>query len=416
MKSKWLFTGLFLGLGFGLATNLLWGQNELSRWITQNVAAPLAELFLRIIFLAIPTLAFSALALGVAGFRELGNLGRIALTTLIYSIVASTLAVALGLLLMNVFRPGLIIGEETRQSLLALAGPAGPAAAPADGLLGVVQWIPDPLKILGAGGVLLLLAFAVITGLGLGRSGREADPLAFSWLEWLLDLSTKVVGFAMWMAPVGIAALVFRITSQLGLDILGSLGAFGLLTFFGLAFHQFVTYGLILRFGAKTSPRVFFAAIKEVMATAFATSSSNATLPTAIRVAEEKLRLPPEISRFVLTAGATANQNGTALYEGVTILFLAQLYLGHNLGFLDQLYVLGMSILAGVGTAGVPSGSIPFIRMICEAVKVPGNAVGTILGLDRILDMCRTVLNVSGDLVAATFVAKREEKRKLPLG
>src|SRR5262249_33418373 len=160
----------------------------------------------------------------------------------------------------------------------------------------------------------------------------------------------------------------------------------------------------------RRSPRQFFVDISEVMLTAFATSSSNATLPTALRVANDELRLPKDISQFVLTIGATANQNGTALYEGVVVLFLAQLLLPVPLTFGQQLTVVLMSVLAGVGTAGVPGGSIPLIVVVLNTVGVPGEGIGIILGIDRILDMCRTVLNVSGDLVLATCVAGKDQR------
>jgi DAACS family dicarboxylate/amino acid:cation (Na+ or H+) symporter len=155
------------------------------------------------------------------------------------------------------------------------------------------------------------------------------------------------------------------------------------------------------------SPVAFFRGIQEAMVTAFSTSSSNATLPTALRVAEEELRLPPAISRFVLTVGATMNQNGTALFEGVTVLFLAQFY-GIELSLAQQTTVVVICILGGIGTAGVPSGSIPVIAMILGLVGIPPEGIGLVLGVDRLLDMCRTVLNVSGDLAAAVVVSKGE--------
>jgi DAACS family dicarboxylate/amino acid:cation (Na+ or H+) symporter len=230
-------------------------------------------------------------------------------------------------------------------------------------------------------------------------------------LEVLFAVSMKVIGFAMAIAPVGVGALLFKLTASFGFDVLAQLAAFAGVVLLALAILQFGTYSLVLKLVARTSPIAFFRAIREAMVIAFATSSSNATLPTALRVADDNLRMRKDISRFVLTAGATGNQHGTALYEGVTILFLAQVYLGHGLPVADQLYVLGAAILAGIGTAGVPSGSIPFIAMICPSVGVPAEAVGLILGVDRILDMCRTVTNVTGDLVAATYVEKSEERR-----
>jgi dicarboxylate/amino acid:cation (Na+ or H+) symporter, DAACS family len=180
-----------------------------------------------------------------------------------------------------------------------------------------------------------------------------------------------------------------------------------------LAIHQFVVYSLAVKLLGGMSPRTFFRGIQEAMVTAFSTSSSNATLPTALRVAEEELRLPPSISRFVLTIGATMNQNGTALFEGVTVLFLAQFY-GVHLSLTQQMTVVVICILGGVGTAGVPSGSIPVVAMILGLVGIPAEGIGLILGVDRFLDMCRTVLNVVGDLVCATVVARSEGELHFP--
>jgi len=174
-----------------------------------------------------------------------------------------------------------------------------------------------------------------------------------------------------------------------------------------LAIHQFVVYPLVLRVAGGMSPRVFFRSIQEAMVMAFSTASSNATLPTALKVAEEELKLPRKVSRFVLTIGATANQNGTALFEGVTVLFLAQFF-GVDLSLTQQFVVMLVCILGGIGTAGVPAGSLPVIAMICGMVGVPPEGIGIILGVDRFLDMCRTTLNVSGDLVAAVVVSRGE--------
>jgi DAACS family dicarboxylate/amino acid:cation (Na+ or H+) symporter len=219
----------------------------------------------------------------------------------------------------------------------------------------------------------------------------------------------KIITFAMALAPFAVALLVFPVATEIGLRILETLGKFMVVVILGLAFHMFVVYSIVLSVFVKMNPFVFFKKIREVMLTAFATSSSNATLPVSLKVGEENLKIPKEINRFVLTVGATANQNGTALYEGVTILFLAQVF-GANLSIENQLMVILMTILAGIGTAGVPGGSLPYIAMILTMVGIPGERIALILGVDRILDMCRTVLNVTGDLVVAAYVASSEGK------
>jgi DAACS family dicarboxylate/amino acid:cation (Na+ or H+) symporter len=211
------------------------------------------------------------------------------------------------------------------------------------------------------------------------------------------------------LAPPCVACLAFALTAQLGLDVIESLGRYVAVVVGALVLHQFGTYSIFLWLGARRSPRVFFRKIREVMVTAFATSSSNATLPVSLRVAQEELGLPRDISRFVLTVGASANQNGTALYEGVTVLFLAQVF-GVDLTIGQQAVVCLMCIIAGFGTAGVPGGSLPLVVGVLMTVGVPGEAIAMILGIDRLLDMCRTTLNVTGDLVCATLVAQPARK------
>jgi Na+/H+-dicarboxylate symporter len=172
-----------------------------------------------------------------------------------------------------------------------------------------------------------------------------------------------------------------------------------------------VVYSLALRVFGGWSPKKFFAGVQEAMLMAFSTASSNATLPTSLRVAEERLGLPRRVSRFVLTIGATANQNGTALFEGVTVLFLAQ-YFGVELTLAQQATVMFVCILGGVGTAGVPSGSLPVIALICAMVGVPPEGLGLVLGVNHFLDMCRTTVNVTGDLAIAAIVARGESDSK----
>jgi len=223
----------------------------------------------------------------------------------------------------------------------------------------------------------------------------------------LFEITSKIIDMIMKFAPYAVACLIFNNMARFGIDLLGTLFAFILTVLLGLGIHFFGVYSLSVWFLSRINPIDFFRRVWLVIVTAFSTSSSNATLPTALRVSEENLGVPKEINSFVLTVGATANQNGTALYEGITVLFLAQLA-GVELTFAQQLMVVYLAILGGIGTAGVPSGSIPFIIGILAMIGVNPALIAIILGVDRILDMCRTTLNVVGDLTAATFVARSE--------
>jgi DAACS family dicarboxylate/amino acid:cation (Na+ or H+) symporter len=217
----------------------------------------------------------------------------------------------------------------------------------------------------------------------------------------------KIIDLAMRLAPYGVAALIFTATSQLGFQIIAILAKYVFVVLLALAFHQFITYGIIIKLGAKRNPIEFFKGIVEVMLTAFSTSSSNATLPTSMRVSVENLGINRDISNFVLTIGSTANQNGTALYEGITVLFLAQFY-GIELSVGQQVLVVLLAVLAGVGTAGVPGGSLPLVVLVLQQIGVPVEGIGVILGVDRILDMSRTVVNVTGDITLAAWVESAE--------
>jgi DAACS family dicarboxylate/amino acid:cation (Na+ or H+) symporter len=209
------------------------------------------------------------------------------------------------------------------------------------------------------------------------------------------------------LAPLAVGALTFSLCSRFGWGLLLSLGKYVLVVILGLSIQQFVVFGALLAIFAKKSVLSFIIDIREVIVTAFSTASSNVTLPVSLRVAEQKLRLSKKVSSFVLTVGATANQNGTALFEGVTVLFLAQVF-NVELTAAQQVTVMLMSVMAGVGTAGVPGGSLPLIVIVLQSVGIPAEGIGIVLGVDRFLDMCRTVLNVSGDLVAATIIDASE--------
>ncbi|MGV3762111.1 dicarboxylate/amino acid:cation symporter, partial [Parapedobacter sp.] len=259
------------------------------------------------------------------------------------------------------------------------------------------------------GGLLSVMFFALIFGVAMAAVGEEKTATLKSFLEGVYEVVIKVIGYAMALAPYGVAALLFNMVLNVGADFLVSLLWYVLVVLGALAIHQFVVYSIILKYFAKRNPVQFMKDMGEVTLTAFSTSSSNATLPTAIRVSIEKLHIPKPIAHFVLTIGSTGNQNGTALFEGITVLFLAQVF-NVDLSIGSQITVVLLCILAGVGTAGVPGGSLPVIVTILISIGVPGEAIALIYGVDRILDMSRTTLNVNGDITAAAYIQHVEEK------
>jgi len=249
--------------------------------------------------------------------------------------------------------------------------------------------------------------FALMIGIAITLIPASTAAPLIAVLQGIYEITAKIIAMIMRVAPYAVACLIFTTIAQFGIGLLQSLFWFMITVLAGLALHMFGVFSLSIYFLSRISPLTFFRRIETVILTAFSTSSSNATLPTAIRVSEENLGVPSSINRFVLTVGATANQNGTALFEGVTVLFLAQLA-GVDLSLGQQLMVVYLAILGGVGTAGVPAGSIPFIVGVLATINVNPLLIGIILGVDRILDMCRTTLNVVGDLTIATYVARSE--------
>jgi DAACS family dicarboxylate/amino acid:cation (Na+ or H+) symporter len=404
-----------LGIALGVAAHLFAGESAWLPAVVRYVTQPAGQIFLRMLFMLVIPLIVSALALGITGLGDVRRLGRIGVKTLAYTVLLSSIAVMLGILLVNVLRPGEGLSPEVRAALTAGAADraSGLAAvqAPKTGIELLVQIIPDnPVKAAANGDMLAVMFFALMLGIGMLLTPTEPARRLEAVLQGLYDVTMKLIHMVIALAPYGVAALLFTLTAQLGYSILVQLARYVGVVLLALGIQQFVVYPLALRFLARRSPIRFFRDVEEAMITAFSTASSNATLPTALKVAEEGLRLPPHVSRFVLTIGSTANQNGTALFEGVTVLFLAQFY-GVDLGLAQQILVVVVCILGGIGTAGVPAGSIPVVAMILGMVGVPPEGIGLILGVDRFLDMCRTTLNVTGDLAAAAVIARGEAAR-----
>jgi DAACS family dicarboxylate/amino acid:cation (Na+ or H+) symporter len=406
-----ILIGLLAGITSGALSRLLFGNHPLLASFTTYVTEPFGRLFLRLIFMVVLPLLFSALALGVAGLGDVRTLGRIGLKTFLYTLVVTSASVLLGLGLVNFFRPGEGLAPETRAALQqTMPAPSVPEAGTSENpVLRVLSAVvPDnPIRAAAQGEMIAVMFFSLMVGIGIALSSpAKVDPLVKA-LEGLYEVVMRLIELAMRLAPYGVAALLFTLTARFGLAVLKPLLGYMGVVLGGLLLHLLVTYSLLVRYLGGMEPSFFFRQISEVMMTAFSTSSSNATLPTALRVTQEKLGVPRDIASFVLTLGSTANQNGTALFEGVTILFLAQFY-GVQLSLGGQAFVVFVSILAGIGTAGVPGGSLPLMIPILQSVGVPGEGIGIILGVDRLLDMSRTVLNVTGDITAAVYVAHSE--------
>lgn len=416
-----ILIGLVAGAVVGGTVNAVVGAaNPSLIFVTEQITNPIGQLFLRLLLLLVIPLVFSSLVVGIAGLGDLRRIGRIGIKSFIYTLVISGISVVIGLTLANTIRPGERVSPEVAENLRLQYGSdaTGRVESAITGtsdsdapMLKVVKTIVPTNVFYSVGretpDMLGLMFFALFLGICLTLIPKETAAPLVAVLEALFGAVEQGIQIVMRIAPYAVFCLLFTMTARFGFGLLGSLGWFVSTVLLGLALHMFGVYSLSVWLLSRINPLEFFRRIKTVMITAFSTSSSNATLPTALRVSEENLGVPRDINAFVLTVGATANQNGTALFEGVTVLFLAQLA-GVDLSIAQQLLVLYLAILGGIGTAGVPSGSIPFIIVVLAQIGVNPALIAIVLGVDRILDMCRTVLNVTGDITIATYVARSE--------
>ena len=413
MKLHWkILLGLFFGALAGVTANLFAGGASWVKWIADNVANPVGQIFLRMLLMTVIPLVFASITLGVAGLGDLRKVGRVGGRTLGYFLLSTTLSAILGLVLVNVFQPGAGLSAELREQLMATYGTQA-AGMQAGGTtkFGVdmfVNIVPrNPIQAAANMDMLGVIFFAIVFGAALTLIPQDKAAPLIRVLEAVGAAIVKVIDIAMKLAPYGVFGLIFVVTSRFGWDLLLQLGKYVLVVIAGLLIYAAVGLSALVRVFGGLSPGVFWRKAWTSVVTAFSTSSSNATLPTNIAVAERELKIPPKIAGFVLPLGATMNMNGTALYEGVTVLFLAQVF-GIDLSIGQQLVVIVLSVITAVGAAGVPGGSLPLIMVVLATVGVPPEAIAVILGVDRILDMSRTTLNVAGDLTAAAYVARTE--------
>ena len=379
-----ILIGLVIGVAGGLIVNVTaGGENETVSWVVENFTRPIGQLFLNLLLMIVVPLVFSSLVVGVAGIGDIRKLGRIGAKSFAYTLIISAISVAIGLTVANTIRPGERVDPETRTKLEAKykssaadrveSQKKADEAASDTPLMSVVKTIVPSNVFNSIAGpspnMLHIMFFALIVGIAITLLPAPVSEPFVGFMDALFKITAKIIDIIMKFAPYAVACLLFNNIAVFGIDLLKSLFWFVFTVLLGLGLHFFVIYSLSIQFLSKINPLEFFKRVRTVILTAFSTSSSNATLPTALRVSEENLGVPKEINSFVLTVGATANQNGTALYEGVTVLFIAQLA-GFDLTIAQQLMIVYLAILGGIGTAGVPSGSIPFIIGILAMIGI----------------------------------------------
>ena len=410
-----ILLGLLLGALAGIAANLGLGPTDpIVVGLDHYLAAPLGQVFLRMLSMVVMPLVFASIALGVAGVGDVRKVGRMGVKTLAYFLGTTALATGLGLVLVRIVGPGNHISAEVRDQLVAdyTSTSAGNLATATRGVeFGVETLVSivtrNPLASAVSGDMLGVIFFGLVFGAALSMIRADRAQAMTTWLEALNDVVTRIIDMAMHLAPYGVAGLIFGVTSRFGFALLAPLGLYVGLVLGALLLHATLTMSLIIRLVIGMSPLQFFRRIRAALITAFSTSSSSATLPTNILIGEQNLGLPPQVCGFVYPLGATMCMNGTALFEGITLIFLCQVF-GVQLDVGQMAVVMGMAVLTSVGAAAVPGGSIPLLVGMLAMFGVPPEGIAVILGVDRILDMARTAVNVLGDHTAAAFIARSE--------
>ena len=415
LSLQWqMLAGFLVGLVAGL---IVYSAQRDAAWveiITTYVTEPIGQIFLRLLFMLVIPLLFSALIVGISEMGEVRSLKRIGLRTLFYTVIVSSIAVAVSLAVVNLLEPGAGVDRVVAATMLQeSAGRAGEivktGAEQPSGIDAFIHIVPNNLvEVMGSNSAILsVMFFALFFGIGLLLTDTPAARTLQRGFEGLFDVTMRLIMLVIKLAPIAVACFMFNLAALFGWDLLIRLSAYVGVVLLALAIQMFIVFPALLATLGRKNPIAFFRETQEASVMAFSTASSNATLPTSLKVAETRLRLPPKVSRFVLTVGATANQNGTAMFEGVTVIFLAQFF-GVDLSLGQQLTVMLVCILGGIGTAGVPAGSLPVVALILAMVGIDPQAIALVLGVDRFLDMCRTTLNVIGDLVAAQVISAHE--------
>lgn len=388
-----------------------------ARSLSTQLFDPIGQVFLRLLFFVVIPLVFASLTVGVVQLGRLDRLGPLAGRTFTLFFANMAIGVGLGLLMMSIVRPGHHLAPEAQARLLAEYGGAAQqhiathAVQPSMNLMTLVEMFM-PKNLFGAvaghsnnvlGEVLPLILFGILVGAVGTQLNEEKRRRLQSFLELIAELMTGIVHFALKLAPYAVAAMIYSVVVKVGVDILVALGVFVLGCVAAMLLHLFGTMSIWLKLWTARSPAQFWRDIRTVLVTAFSTSSSNATLPTALDCARDTLKLQPSVAGFVLPLGATMNMSGTALYEGCVVLFVAQVF-GVDLSFVQQLVLLVLAVFSAVAVAGIPGGSLPLIAGLLVTFGIPAEGIGIVLGADRILDMMRTMINVGSDMVTAAVV------------
>jgi Na+/H+-dicarboxylate symporter len=414
-----ILIGMLSGVICGVLTNR-WGDNwyiieiSFSDFVFYYIK-PIGSAFIRLISMVVVPLVFASLLVGTASLNDLRKLGRIGAKTVAYYLCTTIIAISIGLLLANTLKPGVGLSEETRTELIqsqseqaeAQIGTDREKPTITDILLNIVP--TNPIRAFVEGNMLQIIFLALMTGICLSLIPSERSQPVINFFEGINELIIQMVHIIMKLAPYGVFALISAVVADFGLGILLVLIKYSLVVVLGLILHVTIVYSSAIKIFSKHKIGTFFRGIRPAQLIAFSSASSSATLPVTMECTEKNLGVPAEIASFALPLGATINMDGTALYQGVSAVFIAQVY-GMGLTVPQQLTIVLTAVLASVGTAGTPMAGVITLAIVLKSIGVPLEGIALIMGVERILDMCRSVVNVTGDASCAVVVASSESE------
>lgn len=423
LKKIPLHTQIIAGLVLGLIFGLIVIKTDISPDFTINYIKPIGTIFINALKMIAVPLVLASLIVGVSNLGDISKLSRIGGKTIATYMITTVIAVSVGLLVVNIFKPGKSLPVETRENLMALYDDAaGSTASQAEilqqqsPLQPVVDIVPENIFMAASqnSSMLQVVFFAILVGVALLQVPKEKATPVIAFFDGLNDVIIRIVGYIMLIAPYGVFALMASLIVEIAGEnpdnaatLLLALLKYSLVVLGGLFFIALVIYPFILKMFTKINYSDFFAAIRPAQLLAFTTSSSSATLPVTMKQVEEELGVSEEVSSFVLPLGATINMDGTSLYQGVAAVFIAQA-LGMDLNLTQQLTIVLTATLASIGSAGVPGAGLIMLIIVLESIGIPAAGIALIIAPDRILDMFRTVVNVTGDATVCAVVASTE--------
>ena len=409
-----IFIGLIVGAFIGYVLNTI-GENSFTTWTVSNVFQPIGTIFIRSLFMIVVPLVFSSLTMGVANLGDTNTLKKMGLRVVLFYITTTFCAILVGQILINTIQPGSGMKPEIVETVMSksqsqVAGLREKSKLVLDSLWpGIVNTVipKNILNDFASTNMLAVIFVSIVFGIGiLYLRDEKSKVILQGWLSSISDITIMIVGWIMKAAPIAVAALMASAVFNFGIDIMKALALYVIIVLAGYLIQFFLVYGALLKFVVRVSPKEFYKRASTIFLTAFSTSSSSATMPVTIETLQHKFGVPEKITNFTIPIGVTVNMDGTALFEVVAAVFIAQVF-GVDLSLFEQGFLIVLVLITSIGVAGVPSGSIPILMMAMSAVGIPDTGIALILGVDRLLDMGRTVVNVTGDTVATLFMARK---------